>query len=1070
MTRNRRKPRVVIPTNVDELIATAMRVAAAIGTSIIASMTNVAELRNRILNAAESARNSTDAAIRSSETSQNYVRMRDEVFNRLRDVLIQIRDYAHATDGRTSPGMLGFEVVQSTSTSGRPTVLMPSNPDQFLALAGRVNQSALDSGDPNLMLMSSGMAEEIELATTRQTMAIQLREQWQLQLDQRRTSEAQLTALMREVRDLGFAAAGPYRYEAVSTTGLIVQASATQGDGNGQPIENWTGGEFTGGDTDTNAAVNNIIARFGSGPFVTAEVLEAFGNRSIEFELAENSEATRDSTFTKERLLEVASQPPFKTEPNENEILQNISSSGCVYMTGVNDQSEALFDINLDCIAATFGMDSPEYVLSEMNARDQSGWPVDGYPPEFGGPPQVIGLHPDGSRFCGPNNLIRSNPNWRPGSEIPAGISSDSEINCYTHTFSNLGTVIELQPSHQAYFPGAHFVGDRQAIVDLSGTRQIASVAVVVADLLGLDQSDLLTLTNDDRILNFDDILEIVIDDRVDSDDPEITEQRVREATAQAFSLVDDPGRVATLDDVVEAFLECQRESARVATANGTPTQETRTVDEVVQQVLAENPEASRDQFFESDWLASTVARTAPNTNVGGFLAGTVDPDGVRRTFVGGVNTGCAFLAYDTVLDPRVSTLEGHEIQFLNFPPMISDSVITDAPNGVHQLTDGSVITLDDGIVVAFTQAAETLVAPEPLDVFLLASQFRRCLLSSGNDGLPPESEIGTVEEIAEGIAQSAGILEDLIDEQEFLGNLPFGQAAAPCGVFAWLTVREGITNTGTDLTLTAAAEDLIGVWEQIIDAQAPLTVDDFQIAEGQLLNQVEWVEAVRNFDPIQFDEAGAIEVFVNVLAGDESSVDVSFVNQTNGTVLEADDVLTVIVNAEDPNGEITSVTLFVDGAMVSRVEGRLPYSWSANDSEIQELSVGDHTLKAVAESDSGETGEAEVVVTVANQIVAPAESLLQLIGAEESFGLDGNVSFDQFESAVSGSFSSFSAQTAWDELHLVQTRSASDLFDAIGLPLPSVVGGQSLNLDQFRAHVGDEKGELEIQTAFSEA
>ena len=709
MTRNRRKPRVVIPTNVDQLIATAMRVAAAIGTSIIASMTNVADLRNRILNAAENARNSTDAAIRSNEMSQNYVRMRDEVFDRLRDVLIQIRDYAHATDGRTSPGMLGFEVVQSTSSSGRPTVVMPNNPDQFLALAGRVNQSVINSGDPNLILMAAGMTEEIELATTRQTMAIQLREQWQLQLDQRRTSEAQLTVLMREVRDLGFAAAGPYRYEAVSTTGLIVQASATQGDGNGQPIENWTGGEFTGGDDDTNAAVNNIVARFGNGPFLTSEVLEAFGNRSIEFELAESSEATRNSTFTKDRLLEVASQAPFST--------------------------------------------------GNSHEQNQAG-------------------------------------------------------------------------------------GESQG-----GVRLLADVAVAFSNLAGvsiLDQS----FRNDERLVTLDEALAIFSDEFGTTDFVE-----------QAFNSVSEPPRVALLDDVVEAFLECQRESARVATANGTPTEETRTVEEVIQQVLAENPEASRDQFFESDWLASTVARTAPNTNVGGFLAGTVDPDGVRRTFIGGVNTGCAFTAYDIALATTMQLADG-EITFFEFPPQINDQVLGTIRNGTHQLSDGSVVVLEDGVVVEFTADPSTLAPQSSLNVFDLAAQFRLCLLSSGNDGLPDEQTIGTADEIAEGIAQSAGILEDLIDEQEFLGNLPFGEAAAPCGVFAWLTVRQGISNsdTETDQEISAPIETFTETIGGIVDRE--VTPESLGFEPGQAVTLQQLRDAVANAGVDDLAEGFAFEAW----------------------------------------------------------------------------------------------------------------------------------------------------------------------------------------------------------------
>lgn len=564
MTRNRRKPRVVIPSNVDQLIATAMRVAGAIATSIIASMTNVSELRDRIIGVATEARNRSDAAVRASEMSQDYVRRRNDLFARITDRLIQVRDYAFATDGRTSPGMLGFEVTQSTSSSGRATVVIPSNPDQFLALANRVNQAVIESSDNNLLSMVAGMTQDIEIATSNQAMSIQLREQWQLELDERQTQAAILTALMREVRDLGFAAAGPYRYETVSTTGLIVLSSATQGDGNGQPVENWT----------------NEVRR-------------------------------TDSEISEVRLL-------------------------------------------ADVVVA----------------------------------------------------------------------------------FSNL------------------------------------------ADVSTIDQS----LRNDERLVTLEEAMSIFSEEFGTTDFVE-----------QAFNSVSEPPRVARLDDVVEAFLECQREAARVATASGTPTEETRTVEEVVQQVLAENPEASRDQFFESDWLASTVARTAPNTNEGGFLAGTVDPDGVRRTFIGGVNLGCAFTAYDVALET----------------------------------TDPSTL------------------APQPrLNVFDLAAQFRLCLISSGNDGLPDEQAIGTADEIAEGIAQSAGILDDLIDEQEFLGNLPFGEAAAPCGVFAWLTVRQGISNSQPEpAEISAPIETFTETLSGIVDRE--VTPESLGLDPGQSVTLQQLRDAV---------------------------------------------------------------------------------------------------------------------------------------------------------------------------------------------------------------------------------
>lgn len=583
MSRNRRKPRVVIPTNVDELIATAMRVAGAVASSIISAMTNVSELSQRILTAANNARNQSDAARIAYETSQEFVRMRSEVCDAIKDRLIQIRDYAYATDGRTSPGMIGFEVVQTTSNDGRARVMIPANPDQFLALASRVNQSVLASDDQNLIAMAQGLGEQIEIATEHQSRSIQLREQWQLELDRRQTSTTQLTVMLREVRDLAFAAAGPYRYESVSTTGLIVQSAATQGDGNGQPVENWSG---------------------------------------------ENSAA-------------VSSQ-----------------------------------------------------------------------------------------RIC---NGVNSNPSWRLGDPIPNEIATDSEIDCYTHTFSSLGEPIALQPSHNEYEPGAHFVSENEP-----------------------------------------------------------------------------PQRIARLDDVLEAFLACEREK------NGT---DERTVDELVQILSDEFPEASRDQFVESDWLASSVAMASDPVNVGGqvstvFLAG----GGVRIETTGGVNTGCAFTAYDEALSTSVATVDG-----------------------------GVEFQEDQG--------------PEVLNVVVLSERFRACLMSSF-DGVPTSvlsdgTPIGSVDEIADSIRASAGIPADLIREEEFLGNLPFGELAAFCGQFAW----NFVSSLGQPPTFPA--ELLIDGFMNARGDGVQLSVDDFNVQSGDQLTLEQWIEAVLSFDPVQFDRNNAIEIFM---------------------------------------------------------------------------------------------------------------------------------------------------------------------------------------------------------------
>ena len=302
----------------------------------------------------------------------------------------------------------------------------------------------------------------------------------------------------------------------------------------------------------------------------------------------------------------------------------------------------------------------------------------------------------------------------------------------------------------------------------------------------------------------------------------------------------------------MEAFLACEREK------NGT---DERTVDELVQILSDEFPEASRDQFVESDWLASSVAMASDPVNVGGqvstvFLAG----GGVRIETTGGVNTGCAFTAYDEALSTSVATVDGGVIRFFEFPPSISDQVGEGVRSGTHTLVDGSVITLEDGVVTEFVEVQEDQ-GPEVLNVVVLSERFRACLMSSF-DGVPTSvlsdgTPIGSVDEIADSIRASAGIPADLIREEEFLGNLPFGELAAFCGQFAW----NFVSSLGEPPTFQA--ELLIEGFMNARGDGVQLSVDDFNVQSGDQLTLEQWIEAVLSFDPVQFDRNNAIAIFM---------------------------------------------------------------------------------------------------------------------------------------------------------------------------------------------------------------
>lgn len=704
MPRNRRKPKVVIPTNVEQLIATGIRVAQSIRGSVIETVADTGELAERISSTANTARTRSDAARIAYETSQEHVRRRASICEQLKDRLIQIRDYAYATEGRTSPGTLGFEVVQTTSNDGRARVLIPANPDVFLALALRVNTAVLNSGNASLEAMIVGMAEQIQLATIEQSQSIRTREEWQLLLDERGTSTVQLTNLLREVRDLAFAAAGPYRYERVSTTGLVVQSSATQGDGNGQPVENWNGdSNRISLPNDIQQAIDEITNLLGGGPYPTDQICEFFNEgerKSLHCELAQNADPNQTGSFTREQLLAVASHSPFTPESR----------------------------------------------------------------------------------------------------------------------------------------------GER---------RLLADVVLAWAELQGLTVQDVEPLNNDERVLNLRETQAVIF-----------ANHGTIENVSRAFQSTDPPPRTARLDDVIEAFLACERSK------NGP---DDRDVEDLVAEVLAQFPEASRDQFAESDWLNSAIALSADFDEV--TIVNDPPPGPLPPGIIGTITpvttifTGCAFNAYDDALSTTLETTTGGTIQFFEFPPLTGDQVITSGvENGTHELENGETITIDDSIVTAFDFGPNAI--PVLLDVNDLSERFRACLTSSF-DGVPRETlsdgtPIPSAEEIATGIAERAGILEDSIGEQEFLANLPFGELAAFCGQFAWNFVRD---NPPLQVGVFLDINDLSERFVQCLRS----TFGGNTLPDGTVIGSVEAVTTgIAQSAGILADSIGEQEFLANLPYGDD--------------------------------------------------------------------------------------------------------------------------------------------------------------------------------------------------------
>lgn len=137
------------------------------------------------------------------------------------------------------------------------------------------------------------------------------------------------------------------------------------------------------------------------------------------------------------------------------------------------DNQDSRFDLNGDgtvsfldispFIQALAGRVEPDAKVANVSGSRDVTLLIQSYnetrdPQAFG----LLTLSDLNTRFCGVDGTTLSNPAWRPGSSIPDSIGGDADLDCYTHTFSNGGMdpIIELQPTHANWFPGAHFVPD----------------------------------------------------------------------------------------------------------------------------------------------------------------------------------------------------------------------------------------------------------------------------------------------------------------------------------------------------------------------------------------------------------------------------------------------------------------------------------------------------------------------------------------------------------------------------------------------------------------------------------
>ena len=113
---------------------------------------------------------------------------------------------------------------------------------------------------------------------------------------------------------------------------------------------------------------------------------------------------------------------------------------------------------------------------------------------------------------------------------------------------------------------------------------------------------------------------------------------------------------------------------------------------------------------------------------------------------------------------------------------------------------------------------------------------------------------------------------------------------------------------------------------------------------------------------------------------------------------------LSLQAQAQDFDGTISSVALYLDGSSV-RVESGAPYTWDeTRDPQLLGLSAGDHALKVVATDNDGVTGEAVTTLTVLP--VPPPVPVPARIEAEDYDAGEAGVAF--YDTTAGNSFGEY--------------------------------------------------------------
>ena len=233
----------------------------------------------------------------------------------------------------------------------------------------------------------------------------------------------------------------------------------------------------------------------------------------------------------------------------------------------------------------------------------------------------------------------------------------------------------------------------------------------------------------------------------------------------------------------------------------------------------------------------------------------------------------------------------------------------------------------------------------------------------------------------------------------------------------------------GSTITISANASDngsisnvefFDGTTSLGIDNSAPYSISLNALAVG---THSVIAKATDNCQAVKSSIAVSVTINPEIVTNTPPSV--SFTKPLNNASLNAPASLIVNVNATDADG-ISGVKLYLNNVLI-REELAAPYDWNHNaqDLALQNLAIGNYTLKAIASDLKGATAETSISVIVKSVVINPC------IGAPAPIititSPANNASFNEGQNIAINASASTTAQIAKVEFYNGTTLIATD-------------------------------------------